>query len=294
MKLCLLAMTNMFKQIVAIDVAERIPQFMARIESFTKTSAFCAVDANEVLCQGIDLNSIDCILVSIYQPLSIEFLMRCSNLRCISILGTSTQLLPMDYCRGRGITVLSVTEYCDIETAEWVMLEVIKSLRTQSPSQSVFGKTLGIIGMGAVGKRLLSLAHAFGMSVYCNSKSTPILDDRAIKATKEEIFSVCDVVSFHTPPHCPWLTKEMLTNAKQNIVLIDTCMGRLSLGNELEDFLAQRSDVKIIMDRIAGASYQNLRERAHIADEAAFLTMDSENRLWDKFFANLESTLATG
>ncbi len=246
---------------------------------------------DEALTGVADPASVDGILISIYQPLHETVLSHFPRVRFISVFGTSTKLLPMDYCKTRGIQVLTVTEYCDRETAEWVTLQVMKFFRYQKPGRSVFERKLGIIGMGAVGKRLLTLAHALNMAVYYNSpRAHPELGlTGALSVSKEEILSLSDIVSVHTPAHFSFLNLDLLKNAKPNLCLINTCMGRISIGSDLEKFLEMRPDVSLIMDSIAGASYQMLERRAEIARESAFFTIDSENRLINKFFTNLES-----
>ncbi|HXW54045.1 MAG TPA: NAD(P)-dependent oxidoreductase [Myxococcota bacterium] len=277
-------------QIVAIDLAQRIPEFAAQAGLLSSEPLIQVATAEEAKTLVFDKKLVSGILVSIYQPLSAGLLSKFPELRFICVLGTSTKLLPMDYCNSHGIRVLTVTEYCDMETAEWVMLQVMKFFRYQKPAVSVFERPFGIIGMGAVGKRLLAMAQAFGMSVHYHSQRVlPELSDLgAARMTKEEIFSSCDVVSFHTSAHVPFLTIDMLSHAKPNLCLINTCMGRISHGLELEEFLNRRPDVTLIMDKIAGASYASLSDRAQIAEESAFFTIDSERRLINKFLANLE------
>ena len=184
--------------LLAIDIHERIPQFAERFAAYTEISPKVSVNTEQALSNLADTTSVEGILVSIYQVLSEEFLARFTSLRFILVLGTSSRQIAMDYCSTHNIKVFVVSEYCDIETAEWVMLQVMKFFRMRrNPAQSVYKKSLGIIGMGGVGRRLLPLAKALGMSVYYSSrKPHPDLDAEGIPSlTNMEMFSICNVIS---------------------------------------------------------------------------------------------------
>jgi len=278
----------MLEKIMAIDVALRIPHFHKEIRRYAKESSTIA-HAKEALALS-DREQYDAIAISIYQALDEEVLRSLPRIRFIFVLGTSTKLLPVDYCTQCGITIIKVTEYCDRETAEWVMLQAVKFLRDREDPLSVYEKKLGVIGVGAVGHWVVELAECFGMTVYYNTqKSHKEFDDKGIKsASKEEIFASCDIVSFHTPPQLTWLSKDILKHARRDICLINTCMGRLSFEDDLENFLKERDDATLIMDKIAALSYQTLSIRAKVFREPAYETIDSKQRLINKFLKNLE------
>jgi lactate dehydrogenase-like 2-hydroxyacid dehydrogenase len=279
----------MERYLLAIDVLERIPNFLATLNLYTKRPALTVSHVKDVKNVVSDFGAIEGILISIYQPLTVEFLTTFSHLRFIAILGTSTAQIPVEYCQEQGIKVFVVSEYCDVETAEWVMLKILTFFRNhRNPPASVFEKSLGIIGMGSVGKSICSLAKAFNMSVYYNStRAYPDISAKFVD--KLTIFSTCDVVTIHTPPHYAWLSRDLVKHAKPNMCLINTCMGRMSVASELEEVLATRKDVTIIMDKIAGEHYPDLGSQAIVSEEAAFSTMDSKERLIKKFFANVAS-----
>jgi glycerate dehydrogenase len=281
----------MFKQVLAIDVAAKIPDFLCKIRPFSERPPIVVEEITSL--NMLDTLLVDAILVSIYQLLSVDFLSQFPSLKYIGVLGTSTKKIPLGYCHEKQIIVLPVTDYCDDETAEWVMWQIIKFFRKKNPQQSVFNKKLGIVGVGPVGTKLAHLGHAFHMSVFYNAQKThKQIEDMGIKPLhKEEMFSLCDVVSFHTPPMVSWLSTHILQHAKKGLCIINTCMGRISHAQDLENFLMDRADITMIMDKIAGDNYKNLRGRAHIIDEPAFFTCDSQKKLIDKFFSHLEKVL---
>jgi lactate dehydrogenase-like 2-hydroxyacid dehydrogenase len=279
----------MFKKILVIDVLKRIPDFENKIKNFSHSSSIYADNIYDL--EPTSKKEVDGILVSIYQDLSESFLSQFNNLHYIGVLGSSTQKIPMDYCRENNIVVTTVTNYCDHETAEWVMLKILEFFRNEEYPQSLFNKNLGVIGVGCVGKVLIDLALAFHMKVFFDATSPhkELLKLGLQKLNKEEIFSHCEVVSLHTPANVPVISIDILNKAKRELCLINTCMGRISLGSDLEEFISKRPDITLIMDQVASLSYQSLCDHALVSKAPAFLTIDSQKKLIEKFFSNMRS-----
>jgi lactate dehydrogenase-like 2-hydroxyacid dehydrogenase len=238
--------------------------------------------------------AISIILVSIYEPLNQELLAKFTSLKAIVVLGTSTAKIDTAYCEAHDIQLLRVTSYCDEETAEWVVGHIINFFRGLGPFESraakpssVHGKTLGLIGVGAVGECVLSLAHALGMRVMYHARGHKPHLGSAQFASIEEIFHEADVVSLHTPPHVEWLTSAQMSLLKPHALLINTCMGRVSRENSLEEFLSKRSDVSVVMDGVAAKSYPQL-SHAVGTRQMAYWTRESEQRVKDKFWAHVQ------
>lgn len=97
----------------------------------------------------------------------------------------------------------------------------------------LYGKTVGIIGTGKIGKVFVDICKGFGMKVLAYDKfpSKEIEDGERVRYTDlAEIFSECDIISLHCP-----LTDEtyhMIDNAaiekcKKGVVIINTSRGAL-------------------------------------------------------------------
>ena len=197
------------------------------------------------------------------------------KLRYIGVLGTSLKRLDLAYCAANDIAVMPVKEYCDDETAEWVILQILKFFRERPEPLSVYGKGLGVIGMGQVGKKVVSRAQALGLEILRKEGEEP--------ASLERVFANADVISLHTPAHVPWLESRYLERMKKNALLINTCLGRITPASTLEVFLASRPDITLILDKIASASYLALKPRALGSESSAYETLDSEARLIKNF-----------
>lgn len=99
---------------------------------------------------------------------------------------------------------------------------------------SLYAKTLGIIGMGKIGKSLAQKADVFGMKIiYHNRKPMPVALEKQYKAnyvSKQELLEKADIVSLNCP-----LTKEtehLLSDRefkimKKGAFLINTARGKI-------------------------------------------------------------------
>ena len=281
-------MAHSCNTIVAIDVAERIHGFARRIGPLAKHVVALpqGVTAEELAFHA----SADAVLVSIHQELTTEHLASLPKLCYVGVLGSSLKKIDTGYAKEHGIVVTNVQDYCDHETAEWVALKMLEHFRECDEPRSAYGKTLGIVGLGAVGRLVARYAHSLGLRVlfFTPSKHVEMEKQGLAWASLEEIFASSDVISFHTPAHTAWLDGHLLSRLRKGACLINTVFGRMSLGTDLEYFLQHRPDITVIMDAVAQASYPELRLKAH---KQAYITKDSIARLDNKFFQNIESYL---
>lgn len=115
------------------------------------------------------------------------------------------------------------------------------------PLTELYGKTIGIIGMGKIGKQVAAVAHAFGMQVlYHGGKATGAY---CREVSLYDVFIQSDVVSLHCPlteANISFVNKELLGLMKPAAYLINTSRGALINERDLSQVLYQK--------RIAGAA----------------------------------------
>lgn len=267
------------------------------LKNFPENSWLFVDNQDGLLRKDISFDKVQILASSIYQPLSKATLGRFSQLRAINVLGTSTRQIDTEYCQAHDIKIRNVKEYCDKETGEWVIGQLINFFRglgefSDRTPQSVVGKTLGLIGVGAVGSHVLRVAEALQMKVLYHARTKKPEFCSASFARIEEIFSQSDAISFHTPPYTYWLCAHHLSLLKPHALLINTVMGRVNEENVLERFLQDREDISIVMDKIAIKNYPLVSGRARGVHQCAYLTPESICRLHEQFFDNLFSVIS--
>lgn len=114
-----------------------------------------------------------------------------------------------------------------------------------SKAEGLFGKTLGVIGTGQIGKEVIKRAKAFGMPVIAWSRSlTPALAeemDIAYAESVEKVASECDILTVHlamTPDTKKIISKRVLSNLKEGAHFINTARAGVVDENALFDELS--------------------------------------------------------
>jgi D-3-phosphoglycerate dehydrogenase len=129
----------------------------------------------------------------------------------------------------------------------WFHIRAVKAGQWKRQTGSeLFGKTLGVIGLGRIGKEVIKRATAFGMT--CVGQGNYWEDDFARQynverlPTREDVLRRADVVSLHTnltPETREFVNKNTIALMKDNAILVNT--GRGGLVNEQDVAEACRS-----------------------------------------------------
>ena len=144
-------------------------------------------------------------------PLRKDFFDACPNLKMLSIAFTGLDHIDMDECKRRGIVVMNAAGYSTEAVAEETICMMIGLYRhviendkiTRSckgpsiaPGREIAGKTVGVIGMGAIGQRTAALAQAFGCKVIAWNR-TPRQVAGVTFVDKETLLKEADIVALH-------------------------------------------------------------------------------------------------
>ena len=99
-------------------------------------------------------------------------------------------------------------------------------------AQGLYGRTLGVIGTGSIGREVIGRAHAFGMPVIAWSRSLTDAMARELGVTRAElpvdVARAADIVSLHvasTPDTKHLVSKAFLDEMKEGAALINTTRG---------------------------------------------------------------------
>ena len=175
-------------------------------------------------------------------PLRKDFLDACPNLKMLSIAFTGLDHIDMDECKRRGITVMNAAGYSTEAVAEETICMMIGLYRhviendriTRSckgpsiaPGREIAGKTVGIIGMGAIGQRTAALAQAFGCKVIAWNR-TPRQVPGVTFVDKETLLRESDIVALHIALNNEtrdFLTAKDFAMMKPSAVIVNAARG---------------------------------------------------------------------
>ena len=177
-------------------------------------------------------------------PLSEAVIDKAEHLKFIDVAFTGVDHIPMEAARKKGIAVSNASGYATQAVAELCVSFMIQLLRNVNKTEKrcrtsgtkdglignlLCGKTVGIVGAGAIGKRTAALCKAFGCTVLAYNRSK-ITDASVVdrQVSLEELLSSADIVSLHCPLTAEtkgMIGKEQLALMKKTAFLINTARG---------------------------------------------------------------------
>ena len=194
------------------------------------------------------------IILESNMPLRKDFFDACPNLKMLSIAFTGLDHIDMDECKRRGIVVMNAAGYSTEAVAEETICMMIGLYRhviendkiTRSckgpsiaPGREIAGKTVGIIGMGAIGQRTAALAQAFGCKVIAWNR-TPKQVDGVTFVDKETLLKESDIVALHIALNNEtrnFLTAKDFAMMKPTAVIVNAARGPVVNTNDLAEAL---------------------------------------------------------
>ena len=193
---------------------------------FTYEEVFEMIPEYDVLCSMFDF------------PVNKELIDHASKLRLIANYAVGYNNIDVAYALEKGLTVANTPDPVTAPTANialGLMLDTARRItELENLGMPVTGQTLGIIGMGRIGKALAKRANALGMDViYHNRRQLCIEDETKLNVTyvsKEELLAKADFVSLnapYTPDTYHILGEEEFKQMKPSAILINTARGPL-------------------------------------------------------------------
>ena len=176
-------------------------------------------------------------------PLSASVLEEAKSLKFIDVAFTGVDHIPMAEAKKRGIAVSNASGYATQAVAELCISFMIQLLRNVSQTEQrcrnggtkdglvgrlLHGKTVGIVGAGAIGRQVATLCKAFGCTVLAYNRSavsSPVIDEQV---SLHELLQRADIVSLHCPltdATRGLIGKEELALMKKSALLINTARG---------------------------------------------------------------------
>jgi len=249
------------------------------------------------------------------------------RLKLICLAATGTDNVNLEFAAREKIAVCNIRHYCTASVAQHVftlILALNQHLREYDspvtrdawressqfclldyPFSELAGKTLGIVGLGALGHAVAKIGHAFGMNILARQRADKNQSTSTIqRVSLGRLLEESDIVSLHCPLNKDThqiIDARALVQMKSNALLINTARGGLinsaALVHALEenqiggagiDVLAQEPPVR--GDPLLDARLPNLIVTPHIA----WAARESRQRALDEIAANVADFLNGG
>lgn len=192
---------------VSFEPFERLGEFVSYPTSTPEQVRERVADADVVMINKVLVNK--------------ELIDAAPALKLVCVAATGVNNIDVDYAASKGIPVRNVAGYSTDSVAQSTFMHILslaggapyfdESVKSGSYSRSgmftdpnwnwteLAGKTIGIIGMGNIGRKVAAIAQAFGMEVcYYSTSGTAHCKDYPC-LTLEELLKVSDIVSVHAP-----------------------------------------------------------------------------------------------
>ena len=244
-------------------------------ESVGKLTVYDDTSPEDIVSRCLDSHAV----ITNKEPFTRETMEKLTRLKNNGITATGYNIIDIKAADEMGIIVTNVPEYSTEGVAESVFAHILAFTArvtehaalvrsgawqdaghfsfTAYPLSELYGKRIGIVGMGHIGMRTAEISAAFGMEVVYSSRShKPEAEARGFKpVTLDELFSTSDFISLHVPQTDEtkgMINRERIRMMKSSAILINTARGGLIDEEALAEALRER--------RIAGAGLDVLAE----------------------------------
>ena len=191
-----------------------------------------------------------------------EIFAACPNLKLVSILATGYNIVDLAAAKRRGITVCNVPGYSTravVQMTFALLLEICQQVGLHSgavhtgrwqtcpdfcfwdrPLIELDGKTMGIVGYGAIGSAVGTVAQALGMKLLVTARHEKPVPEGARFVSLPELLAQSDVVSLHCPQtaeNARMIDAGALAQMKDGAILLNTARGGLLDEQAMADAL---------------------------------------------------------
>ncbi|URZ03654.1 D-2-hydroxyacid dehydrogenase [Clostridium felsineum] len=249
-----------------------------------------------------------------------EVLHKLPKLKYIGVLATGYNVVDLEFAKEKGIIVTNIPAYSTqsvVQMSMALLLEVcchvgehnisVKKGEWQNcadftylkyPMIELYGKTIGLIGYGSIGKSMQRAAEALGMKVIVNTPHPDKkLESETMKfASLEDLFKEADIVSLHCPlkeENKEMINKDSIKKMKEKVIIINTARGGLINEEDLYTALKTGKVYAAAVDVVSTEpiNKNNLLLKAEnciITPHIAWATSEARRRLMNIAVHNLK------
>ncbi len=183
------------------------------------------------------------ILMLANMPLRGEVIRACQKLKFINVAFTGVDHIDLEACKEKGVQVSNASGYSNQSVAELALCMMLSLLRNvpqvdarcrQGQTKDglvgceLKGKTVGIVGLGAIGQKTAELCHAFGCRVIAYNPRPKQAAGYIEQLPLDQVLAQSDILSLHCPLNDSTrglIGKAEIAKMKKSALLINTARG---------------------------------------------------------------------
>lgn len=259
-----------------------------------------------------EIEDLDIVCIFIYSKLNKKVISKFKNIEAIITRSTGYDHIDIKECKKRKIKILNIPDYGANTVAEHTFALILALSRRIHKSYEntirgkfsleglrgfeLKGKTIGIVGLGKIGRQVAKISKAFDMKIIVYDIKK---DEKFLKKINAEfsdfnnLISKSDIISIH----CPYnkkthhlINKKNIFKIKKGAVIINTARGSIIETNALVQALIKK--------HISGAGLDVIEEESLIKEEAQLLSKNFprqklENLLENHILLTFDNVLIT-
>ncbi|MAI83905.1 MAG: D-glycerate dehydrogenase [Rickettsiales bacterium] len=210
------------------------------------------------------ISNVDILVPCVSDTIDASIIRSAKNLKLIANFGNGVDNIDLITAREKNILVTNTPEVLTDDTSDLVMTLILMLCRKVKSAEQklhlghwygwgpsitngerVFGKNLGIIGMGRIGKAVAMRAKSFGLKIHYHNrnklkKSVEKIYEAKFWGDLNEMLKKMDIISIHcpyTPETFHLLSKRRLKLLKKTSIIINTSRGEIIDENALAELL---------------------------------------------------------
>lgn len=155
-------------------------------------------------------------ILTCWAVISRQVIEAAGSLRGITRMGIGLDNIDLEECTRRGIPVTNVPDYCQQEVAEHTLALLLALARNIGiyhqqgragvysrdngpPLRRIEGATLGLVGLGRIGRQVAVLARAIGLRVIATRRDLSQLEANVELLPLDQVLAESDFLSLHLP-----------------------------------------------------------------------------------------------
>jgi glycerate dehydrogenase len=251
-------------------------------------------------------------------------IMEKANIKLICITATGMNNVDLEYAKEQEILVKNVVGYSTSSVAQLVFSYILLFVQhinfyndyvqnggwekseiftnNDKPFFELYGKTLGIIGLGNIGKEVARIASAFGCKVVYYSTSGKNTQTEYESVSLEYLLKNADIVSIHCALNEQTnnlVNKENLAYLKDGAILLNLGRGGLINEEDIKELLNSGKDLYFATDVTTVEPIEKSspllkivnKDRVIITPHIAWASKEARERLMNEVFTNIKENI---